>query len=600
MAELDEKKALFVVIFKDESERQQYVDIFSNLQFLSHPYLKEMEFIMLPKNENLAVACNSAIKNTDAKYKFFLTAPITFFDPFVIRDVLNNFFDFPNIGMVGLLGSEMPISGDYTQAKNLYGKYFFLEDAQNVNGHCGKMPLYYQTVHMIDEGFFAMSGDIPFDEDVGENFVMAAQCCRYRRAGFDISVTYSESVKIIFLKDRCIYNAKNDVENYKRQLEFFRIRYKDIVTPLVSICIPTYNQPVFFEMALQSALNQTYPNIEIIVGDDSTNEYVKNMIQPYLQIYDNIKYFYHGRPLGKKGLRNVTFIVNKASGKYINVLFHDDILVAEKISRMMEYFVNDLEGKITLITSARSMINEKKEIMGRMNPLQPLEDEILNGEKVGRSILFTGINFIGELSTVLFKKSNLLARDFETYEEIFDIGIFCGVKDVAYGDMGTWLNLLKYGGECVFLKDRLSAFRRHSQQNTDDPYVLIRGRLEILLYVTISWLNNIYLHNFEEYKIACKGWTRFIEPKYLDENFFKELLDSLETDEVEFLKDTVTKLFYYVHSEKFSEVLDCSIRFLLEVLPEKNSIRPLIRQNKKTGLWEKADDGIMLHGEQRY
>ena len=595
MLEFDEKKALFVVVFDNESEKQHYEDVLSNLQTFIHPRLNKIELVMLPRNGNLAVACNLAIKNTDAKYKFFLTAPIVFFNPSVIEDLLNIFFNFPDIGMVGLLGSEMPISGDYTQAKNLYGKYFFVNDAQNIEGHYGKMPLYKQKVHMIDEGFFVMSGDIPFDEEVGEDFVMAAQCCRYRRAGFEVSVTYSEDVKIIFLEDNCTYIKKID-----SGLDFFSSRYKDIVTPQVSICIPTYNQPVFFEMALQSALNQTYPNIEIIVGDDSTNEYIKKLMQSYLQIYDNIKYFHHGRPLGKKGGRNTTFIINKSSGEYINLLFHDDILMPEKISRMMEYFVNDLEGKITLVTSARSMINEKNEIIGRMNPLQPIEDEILNGEKVGRAILFTGINFIGELSTVLFKKSNLLSRDFETYEEIFDIGIFCGVKDVAYGDMGTWLNLLKYGGECVFLKDRLSAFRRHSQQNTDDPYILIRGRLEILLYSTISWLNNIYLHNFEEYKIACKRWTIFIEPKYLDEKFFKELLDYLETDDVEFLKDTVTKLFYFIHSEKFAEVLDCSIRFLIEVLPEKNSIRPLIRQNKKTGLWEKADDGIMLHGEQRY
>ncbi len=42
--------------------------------------------------------------------------------------------------------------------------------------------------------------------------------------------------------------------------------------PLVSVLIPTYNRPRYFEEALCSVLEQTYPNIEIIVGDDSTNE----------------------------------------------------------------------------------------------------------------------------------------------------------------------------------------------------------------------------------------------------------------------------------------------------------------------------------------
>ncbi|MEH7221468.1 glycosyltransferase family 2 protein, partial [Bacillus toyonensis] len=40
--------------------------------------------------------------------------------------------------------------------------------------------------------------------------------------------------------------------------------------PLVSILIPTYNRPHYFQLALDSALAQTYPNIEIIIGDDST------------------------------------------------------------------------------------------------------------------------------------------------------------------------------------------------------------------------------------------------------------------------------------------------------------------------------------------
>ena len=107
--------------------------------------------------------------------------------------------------------------------------------------------------------------------NIGDDFFLAAQCCRYRRAGYDVGVVYSEDGALIFSADKCIYNPKI-TDDYAQQLNAFRSLYKDVVTPLVSICIPSYNQPRFFEMALQSALAQTYPNIEIIVGDDSTNE----------------------------------------------------------------------------------------------------------------------------------------------------------------------------------------------------------------------------------------------------------------------------------------------------------------------------------------
>ena len=50
--------------------------------------------------------------------------------------------------------------------------------------------------------------------------------------------------------------------------------------PLVSILIPTYNRPHYFKIALESALAQTYSNIEIIVGDDSTNNETEKLFEP--------------------------------------------------------------------------------------------------------------------------------------------------------------------------------------------------------------------------------------------------------------------------------------------------------------------------------
>ncbi|RUT63328.1 hypothetical protein C1149_16050 [Clostridium botulinum] len=67
------------------------------------------------------------------------------------------------------------------------------------------------------------------------------------------------------------------------------------IFPLVSVLIPTYNRPEYFKEALESVINQTYRNIEIIIGDDSTNDETENLIKEnYLNNYDNIKY-YHNR-----------------------------------------------------------------------------------------------------------------------------------------------------------------------------------------------------------------------------------------------------------------------------------------------------------------
>ena len=43
-------------------------------------------------------------------------------------------------------------------------------------------------------------------------------------------------------------------------------------SPLVSICIPTYNGEIYIKECLNSAINQTYSNIEIIISDDNSSD----------------------------------------------------------------------------------------------------------------------------------------------------------------------------------------------------------------------------------------------------------------------------------------------------------------------------------------
>ena len=63
---------------------------------------------------------------------------------------------------------------------------------------------------------------------------------------------------------------------------------------LVSILIPTYDRPSYLRIALASAFNQTYKNIEVIVVDDSPNDLSKNICNEY---GTKIKY-YHRKDKG--------------------------------------------------------------------------------------------------------------------------------------------------------------------------------------------------------------------------------------------------------------------------------------------------------------
>ncbi|MEN9342193.1 MAG: hypothetical protein RIQ54_449, partial [Candidatus Parcubacteria bacterium] len=102
----------------------------------------------------------------------------------------------------------------------------------------------------------------------------------------------------------------------------------------VSVIIPCFNGSEYIGEAVQSALNQTYKNVEVIVVDDGstdgTGEIVKNIQKDHL----NLKYIYQENG-GISSARNAG--IKSALGKYIALLDSDDIFLPKKLERQVQY-----------------------------------------------------------------------------------------------------------------------------------------------------------------------------------------------------------------------------------------------------------------------
>jgi glycosyltransferase involved in cell wall biosynthesis len=110
-------------------------------------------------------------------------------------------------------------------------------------------------------------------------------------------------------------------------------------TPLVSIIIPTYNSEIYISEAIESSINQTYDNIEIIVVDDGSTDESYKILEKYIQNHENFK-LYSQKNKGACAARNLGII--KSNGEYIQFLDSDDILKLDKIEKQMSY-VSDLK-----------------------------------------------------------------------------------------------------------------------------------------------------------------------------------------------------------------------------------------------------------------
>jgi len=101
----------------------------------------------------------------------------------------------------------------------------------------------------------------------------------------------------------------------------------------VSVIIPTYNRSNFIDRAINSVLNQTYPNIEIIVIDDNGNETpARKIMIEKMRKYEaspNVRYLKNNKNMGGALARNIG--IQESSGQYITFLDDDDEYLPNKV-----------------------------------------------------------------------------------------------------------------------------------------------------------------------------------------------------------------------------------------------------------------------------
>jgi len=103
--------------------------------------------------------------------------------------------------------------------------------------------------------------------------------------------------------------------------------------PLVSILIPVYNREIFIEECINSALNQTYKNIEIIVVDNASTDKTLDICQKFSIDYERVKVFSNEINVGP--VLNWMRCIEEASGEFSKILFSDDLLALDCVEKMM-------------------------------------------------------------------------------------------------------------------------------------------------------------------------------------------------------------------------------------------------------------------------
>ncbi len=124
--------------------------------------------------------------------------------------------------------------------------------------------------------------------------------------------------------------------------------------PLVSICIPTYNRANVIRKTIDSALSQTYTNIEVIVVDNASTDNTEEIVASYDD--PRLRYVRNSKNLGLFG--NFNRCIELYAGEYLHILHSDDYIDPDFTEKCVDFF-NEYTDVWLTSTSSRVISSEK-------------------------------------------------------------------------------------------------------------------------------------------------------------------------------------------------------------------------------------------------
>jgi len=257
--------------------------------------------------------------------------------------------------------------------------------------------------------------------------------------------------------------------------------------PLVSVIMNCFNGEFFLKNSIESVLNQTYKNWELIFWDNKSTDKSAEIFNSYKD--KRLKYFYADKHTSLYKARNLA--IDEATGDFISFLDTDDLWSENKLELQMTYFENPKVGLVfsNVWLFKKDVSNKKLYFKNKKLPRGYIFDQLIKEYSVG-------------LATVVMRKASFVKLK-EKFDERFYI----------IGDFDLFLRLSKL---CIFesIQSPLAFVRVHSKSLTLVMKERETQELEIWLKENKCNLNESSLKKIKE-KTDYKKFVNFkIEGNY--------------------------------------------------------------------------------------
>lgn len=254
---------------------------------------------------------------------------------------------------------------------------------------------------------------------------------------------------------------------------------------LISVVIPAYNAEKTIDKAIQSAIGQTYPDLEVVIIDDCSQDGTVKIATDYAKTDDRIRVLQNQTNRGVAFSRNRG--VEEAKGEWIAFLDSDDRWDMAKLEKQAALLEENPSCPLCFTGSAF----ENGEGL-RCSYTLPVPEKIKYHDLLKQNLI--------SCSSVLVKKEILIKFPMKSDPKIHE-------------DLATWLKILQDGAEAIGIDEPLLIYRISSQSKSGNKLQAARmqwktyqvaeiGYLKSIRYfITYAWRNiKKYLHimkNFE-------------------------------------------------------------------------------------------------------
>ena len=228
-----------------------------------------------------------------------------------------------------------------------------------------------------------------------------------------------------------------------------------IESPLVSIIIPCYNHENFVQDCIQSVINQTYQNIELIIIDDGSKD---SSLEKILQMHDICKQRFTRFEFRHRPNKGLSATLNEAlewcSGKYFSTIASDDLMLKDKTDIQVKFMGQNIN--VVALFGSADYIDENSNI----KKLSQLLEQEYSFDKI----------FLNECQ--FYAPTQMIRLD-----TIKKIGGYD--PEILVEDWYMWLKMAE-NGTVYCLSEKLALYRIHSLNSTKNSKFMYDNNLKTL------------------------------------------------------------------------------------------------------------------------